>query len=306
MCSDGDMMEGVASEAASLAGHLKLSNLCWIYDNNTITIEGHTDLAFSEDVGNAFRGYRLERAAGRRRQRPASARPRARALPRHQGPTDADHRRQHHRLRRADTSRTPQPRTASRWAPRKSGLTKRFYGWPEDATVSRAGRGLRALSATASAQRGAALRTRWQDACSTAYREAASATWPTQLRPQCRRASCPQGWDADLPEFPPDAKGMATRDASGKVLNAIAANVPWLIGGSADLAPSTKTRLDVRGRRRPRGRAATAAATCISAFASTPWARSSTACRCRKLRAVRRDVPGVQRLHAAVDPAGGA
>ena len=241
---DGCMMEGVSSEAASLAGHLKLDNLCWIYDNNHITIEGDTELAFSEDVATRFIAYgwnvtrvgdandleMLDRAFETSKK--------------HDGPADADHRGQPHRLRRPHQAGHATPPTASRWATRRSRLTKRFYGWPEDAKFL-VPDGVREHFASGIGARGARLRGEWMAALRGLQGEV-SRRWPTRsYRMQHRQL--PEGWDKDIPTFPADAKGVAGRDASAKVLNAVAKNVPWLIGGSADLAPSTKTRLTFEG-----------------------------------------------------------
>jgi transketolase len=238
LCGDGCMMEGVASEAASLAGHLALANLCWIYDNNRITIEGHTDWAFSEDVATRFLAYgwnvtrvgdandleMLNRAF--RTFKSASDRPTLIIVDSHI----------------AYGSPNKQDTSAAHGEPlgeEEIRLTKRTYGWPEDAKflIPEEARGhLR----DGLGRRGTALRRQWMatfDAYATRYPDLAGELNRVQHR------QLPDRWDRDLPEFPPDSKGLAGRDSSSKVLNAIAKNVPWLIGGSADLAPSTKTRL---------------------------------------------------------------
>lgn len=238
LCSDGDMMEGVSGEAASLAGHLKLSNLCWIYDSNRITIEGHTALAFSEDVASRFLAYgwnviRVGDANDRDRIgaaietfRQCDDRPTLVVVESHIG-YGAPH--------KQDTS-------AAHGAPlgeEEIRLAKRRYGWPEDEKFLvpdsvidhlRAGFG----------ERGRRLRTEWQ----ASFAEYAK-RYPDLADhiEKMQRRDPPTGWDAELPTFPADEKGVAGRDASGKVLNAIAKRHPWLVGGSADLAPSTKTRL---------------------------------------------------------------
>ncbi|MBM3834191.1 MAG: transketolase [Verrucomicrobia bacterium] len=242
LCGDGDMMEGVSSEAASLAGHLKLSNLCWIYDNNKITIEGHTEWAFSEDVGTRFLGY------GWNVLRVGDA-------------NDIE------MLRRAfkvfkNTSDRPtliivdshiawgapnkQDTHAAHGEPlgeEEIKLTKRNYGWPEDAKFL-VPDAVRQHFHNGMAKRGATLRENWMAKFKDyekQFPQLADHLYKMQHR------QLPDGWDKDLPVFPADPKGLASRDSSGKVLNVLAKNVPWLIGGAADLAPSTKTRLTFDG-----------------------------------------------------------
>jgi transketolase len=242
LCSDGDMMEGVSGEAASLAGHLKLSNLCWIYDNNRVTIEGHTDLAFSEDVASRFLAYGwnvtrvgdandLDRvAAAIEVFRRCEDRPTLIVVESHIG-YGAPH--------KQDTS-------AAHGEPlgeEEIRLAKRRYGWPEDAKFLVPDGVIQNLRA-GFGERGKALRTAWQ-ARFADYRKRHPELADEIDRMQ--RRDLPEGWDADLPTFPADAKGLASRDSSGKVLNAIARRYPWLIGGAADLSPSTKTRLTFDG-----------------------------------------------------------
>jgi len=242
ICSDGDFMEGVGSEAASLAGHLGLSNLCWIYDNNTITIEGHTELAFSEDVETRFKGYRWNvlrvndandtarlaqavQAFRRTGDRPTLII--VNSIIGYGAP---------HKQNTADAH-------GEALGPDEVRLAKRAYGWPEDAQFLVPDR-VRERFAEGVGKRGRALRETWQKAFE-AYRQKhpeAAAEIAQQLSREL-----PKDWDADLPIFPADEKGMATREASGKVLNAIAKRVPWLIGGAGDLAPSTKTKLTFEG-----------------------------------------------------------
>jgi transketolase len=238
LCGDGCMMEGISGEAASLAGHLKLSNLCWIYDNNKITIEGHTDWAFSEDVATRFIGYgwnvtrvgdandldMLERAFKTFQNT-------------HDRPT----------LIIVDShiawgSPNKQDTHAAHGEPlgeEEIRKTKQVYGWPPDAKFLvpegvpehfRAGMG----------KRGRELRQAWL-ARLEEYR-AKYAQLADHLE-RMQKRELPEGWDKDLPRYPADAKGKAGREASGEVLNVLARNVPWLLGGAADLAPSTKTRL---------------------------------------------------------------
>ncbi len=242
LCGDGDMMEGVASEAASLAGHLMLGNLCWIYDNNRVTIEGHTDLAFSEDVGARFLAY------GWNVSRVGDANDAARlaqAIETFRGTGDVptliivDSHIGYGAPHKHDTS-------AAHGEPlgeEEVRLTKRRYGWPEDAKFL-VPDGVREHFRAGIGERGRRLREAWLARLKT-YR----ALYPDladQLEHMQKR-ELPDGWDKDLPSFPADAKGLPTRIASGNVLNAIAPHYPWLIGGSADLAPSTKTRLTFEG-----------------------------------------------------------
>jgi len=238
MCGDGDMMEGVTSEAASLAGHLMLGNLCWIYDSNGITIEGHTDLAFSEDVAARFLAYgwnvtRVGDANDTERI--------ARAIEEFQRTNEAptliivDSHIGFGAPHKHDTS-------AAHGEPlgvEEIRLAKRSYGWPEDAKFL-VPDGVREHFSAGIGQRGSELRATWSTSMET-YR----AKYPdlaNQIE-QMQKRKLPDGWDTDLPSFPADSKGLASRDSSAKVLNAIASRFPWLIGGAADLAPSTKTLL---------------------------------------------------------------
>src|SRR6266403_2102938 len=242
VCGDGCLMEGVASEAASLAGHLGLDNLCWVYDNNHITIEGDTSLAFTEDVATRFLAYgwnvlrvgdandldRIQQALGVFRE--TKGRPTLIILDSHIG-YGAPH--------KHDSS-------AAHGEPlgeEEVRLTKRSYGWPEDAQFL-VPDGVRDHFAAGIGARGAAARSRW-----TALFEAYRAKYPdlaTEID-QMQRRDLPAGWDRDLPVFAPDAKGIAGRDASGKVLNVLAQSIPWFLGGSADLGPSNKTTLTYDG-----------------------------------------------------------
>jgi transketolase len=235
---DGCMMEGVAGEAASLAGHLKLANLCWVYDNNKITIEGHTEWAFSEDVATRFIGYgwnvtrvgdandldMLDRAF--QRFKSESGRPTLIIVDSHI----------------AYGSPNKQDTHAAHGEPlgeEEIRLTKRNYGWPEEAKFL-VPEGVREHFAQGIGQRGQAAREAWMakfEEYRKQYPDLADQLYKMQHR------QLPETWDRDLPVFPADPQGLAGRDASSQVLNALARNVPWLIGGSADLAPSTKTRL---------------------------------------------------------------
>ena len=242
LAGDGCMMEGISGEAASLAGHLKLSNLCWIYDNNRITIEGPTNLAFSEDVATRFIAY------GWNVTRVGDA-------------NDLDMLERAFRTFKASTDRPTLIIVDSHiayGAPTKEGTaaahgsplgedeiraTKRFYGWPEKAQFL-VPDGVREHFADGVGARGRELREGWMgrfEAFQAQYPELADQLYKMQHR------QLPDGWDKDIPSFPADAKGVAGRAASSQVLNAIAKNVPWIIGGSADLAPSTKTLLTFDG-----------------------------------------------------------
>jgi len=242
MCGDGCMMEGVSGEAASLAGHLKLSNLCWIYDNNKITIEGHTEWAFSEDVATRFiaYGWNVVRVGDANDQEML-----ARAFRTFQRTEDrptliiVDSHIAYGAPNKQDTS-------AAHGEPlgdEEIRLTKKNYGWPEDARFL-VPEGVREHFQEGIGKRGKDLRERWHQTFqqyAQQYPELATHVGKMQRR------DLPDGWDRDLREFPADAKGVAGRDASAKALNAIARNLPWVVGGSADLAPSTKTRLTFDG-----------------------------------------------------------
>jgi transketolase len=242
LCGDGCMMEGISNEAASLAAHLKLSNLCWIYDNNKITIEGHTDWAFSDDVAVRFISYgwnvtrvgdandleMLARAI--RTFQNTKDRPTLIIVDSHIGygsPNKQDTHTAHGEPLGEEEIR----------------LTKRNYGWPEDSKFL-VPDGVREHFQQGMGKRSHEAREAWMGLFGEYQRQ-----FP-ELADHLNRMQhrkLPEGWDKDLPKFPADAKGVAGRDASNKVLNAIAKNVPWLIGGSADLAPSTKTRLTFDG-----------------------------------------------------------
>ncbi len=242
LCGDGCMMEGISGEAASLAGHLALSNLCWIYDNNKITIEGHTDWAFSEDVATRFIAYgwnvtrvgdandleMLERAF--KTFKNTQDRPTLIIVDSHI----------------AYGSPNKQDTQAAHGEPlgeEEIRLTKRNYGWPPDAQFL-VPDGVREYFKATIGTRGRSLREAWM-ARFNEYKDRSPELADHLYRMQHRQLA--EGWDKGLPTFPADPKGVAGRDASGKVINALAQNVPWLIGGSADLAPSTKTRLTFAG-----------------------------------------------------------
>jgi transketolase len=242
MCGDGDMMEGISSEAASLAGHLKLNNLCWIYDSNRISIEGSTGLALSENIGKRFEAY------GWNVVHVADANDQA-ALDK----AIEDFRRANDRptfvlveSHIAFGAPNKQDTAAAHGEPLGDAeikLTKKNYGWPEEEKFL-VPEGVQENFERVLGQRGRAARTAW-----TAKFAEYQKQFP-ELGAQLlamRRRELPTGWDKELTPFPADPKGQATRDSSGKVLNVIAKNVPWLMGGSADLAPSTKTRLTFDG-----------------------------------------------------------
>jgi transketolase len=242
VCGDGCMMEGISSEAASLAGHLGLDCLCWIWDNNHITIEGHTSLAFTEDVAARFLAYgwnvlrvgdandvdRIEQALRVFQQ--TTGRPTFIVLDSHIGygsPHKQDTSAAHGEPLGDDEVR----------------LTKRAYGWPEDATFL-VPEGVREYFAAGIGKRGADALAKW----TTLFAEYRT-KFPERAAEidQMQKRELPEGWDSNLPVFAPDAKGMAGRDASGKVLNVLSQNIPWLVGGSADLGPSNKTALTYPG-----------------------------------------------------------
>jgi len=242
MCSDGDLMEGVGGEAASLAGHLKLSNLCWIYDHNGVTLDGPANWSFSEDVATRFIGYgwNVTRVADANDLemlarafevfRKTTDRPTLIIVDSHIGygsPHKQDTNAAHGEALGEDEVR----------------LVKKFYGWPEDAKFL-VPEGVREHFRDGVGKRGHDARAQWAKMFaeySQKYPELAE-----QLH-QMQRRELPEGWDKNLPTFPADAKGVATRESSGKVLNALAQNIPWLIGGSADLATSNKTNLKFEG-----------------------------------------------------------
>jgi transketolase len=239
LCGDGDMMEGISSEAASLAAHLKLPNLCWLYDSNRVTIEGHTDLAFTEDVAARFMayGWDVERVTD-----PNDTELVARALDKYLATKDrptlivvhshigygAPH--------KQDTSAAH----GEPLGPEEVRLTKEFFGFsPDEFFVVPPG--VRERFAAKMGARGSGLRKEW-DGMFARYK----AQYPdlADNLERMRTRDLPPDWQKALPTFPPSASGISTRDASGKVLNAVAQKVPYILGGAADLYPSTKTRLE--------------------------------------------------------------
>jgi transketolase len=242
VCGDGCLMEGVSSEAASLAGHLGLDNLCWIYDNNHITIEGNTRIAFTEDVQTRFLAYgwnvlrvgdandleRLEDALNLFRK--TKGRPTFIVLDSHIGYGSP------HKQDTAAAHGEPLGDDEIR-------LCKRSYGWPEDAKFLVPDGVYEHFSAGIGA-RGADARKKWGQLFEAYRGKYPDLAVEIEL---IQRRDLPQGWDRNLPVFAADPKGVAGRDASGKVLNVLAQNIPWFLGGSADLGPSNKTTLTYPG-----------------------------------------------------------
>jgi transketolase len=242
VCGDGDLMEGVASEAASLAGHLKLSNLCWIYDNNHVTLDGPADWSFNEDVMTRFLGYGWSvthiadandlDALGRAYEvfQHTIGRPTLIVVDSHIGYGSP------HRQDSYEAHGEPLGEAEVK-------LVKKNYGWPEDAKFL-VPDGVYDQFKNGVGKRGAEAHSAW-NAKFAEYKK----QFP-QLADQIERmqsGKLPDGWDKNLPSFPADPKGIATRESSGKTLNALAANIPWLVGGSADLAKSNKTNLTFEG-----------------------------------------------------------
>src|ERR1700726_2767158 len=242
VCGDGCLMEGVGSEAASLAAHLELDDLCWIYDNNHITIEGNTRITFTEDVTARFLGYQwnvlrvgdandLERIDDALAVfRKTKGRPTLIILDSHIGYGSP------HKIDTAAAHGEPLGEEEVR-------LAKRAYGWPEDAKFL-VPEDVRRHFAAGIGRRGAEARGRWETLFSS-YRS----QFPDLAAEidHMQRRELPAGWDRNLPSFSPDPKGIAGRDASSEVLNVLAQNIPWLLGGSADLGPSNKTTLKFAG-----------------------------------------------------------
>jgi transketolase len=242
VCGDGDLMEGVASEAASLAGHLKLSNLCWIYDNNRVTLDGPAEWSFSEDVMTRFvaYGWNVTRVAdandltmlGRAYDvfLKTKDRPTLIVVDSHIGYGSP------HKQDSYEAHGEPLGEAEVR-------LVKQNYGWPEDAKFL-VPDGVYDQFKNGVGKRGAEAHAAWN-----AKFEEYKKQFPQQADQlnRMQHGQLPDGWDKDLPSFPADPKGMATRESSGKTLNALAKNIPWLMGGSADLAKSNKTNLTFEG-----------------------------------------------------------
>jgi transketolase len=242
ICGDGDLMEGISSEAGSIAGHLKLPNLCWIYDNNHVTIEGHTDITFSEDIACRFLAYgwhvvRVSDANDRQLVRKAldafkktADRPTLIIVDSHIG-YGSPH--------KQDTS-------AAHGEPlgeEEVRLTKRFYGWPEDAQFL-VPDGVYRHFADGIGRRGADMHASWRELFKNYQKKHPDLADAVE---RMQKRELPEGWDKAIPQFTADPKGMATRTASGKTLNVIAPAVPWLLGGAADLDASVQTRLQFEG-----------------------------------------------------------
>jgi len=242
ICGDGDMMEGVCCEAASLAGHLKLSNLCWIYDNNRVTLDGPAKWSLDEDVMTRFLGYKWN----------VLRVPDANSIPMLENAYQS--------FLRTDDKPTlivvdshigygsPHKQDSSDAHGEPLGeeevkLVKKFYGWPEDAKFL-VPDGVYDHFKNGIGKRGAEAHSAW--VANFADYKKQFPELADQLE-KIQKWQLPNGWDKDLPTFPADAKGMASRDSSGKVLNALAKNIPWMIGGSADLAHSNKTNLTFAG-----------------------------------------------------------
>ncbi|MDE2238927.1 MAG: transketolase [Rhodospirillales bacterium] len=242
LCGDGDMMEGIASEAASLAGHLELSNLCWIYDSNRVTIEGHTDIAYSEDVAARFLAYGWNVTTV----------------------ADANDLTLLDRAYRNFLKTTDKPTLIlvhsqiGYGAPNLQGSpkahgeplgeaelrgAKEFFGFAPDESFVVPPE-VPAHFAAGLGARGATARDAWDQLLARYHEDYPDLAGQVDA---IQAGALPENWEDGLPSFPPDAKGMATRDASGKVLNALAQRIPWLLGGAADLSPSTKTNLTFEG-----------------------------------------------------------
>jgi len=242
LCGDGCMMEGISNEAASLAGHLQLDNLCWVYDNNHVTIEGHTNITFRDDVASRFLSYgwnvervgdandleMLDRALSTFKK--TWDRPTLIIVDSHIG-YGSPHR---------EDSPTAHGEPLGE---EEVKLTKRSYGWPEDAKFL-VPEGVREHFAEGIGKRGRELRTAWESDFREYKRQFPALADEIE---RMQKRELPDGWAKGLPVFPADPKGLASRDSSNQVLNAIAKRVPWLIGGSADLTPSTRTRLTFDG-----------------------------------------------------------
>jgi transketolase len=241
LCGDGDMMEGVSSEAASLAGHLGLANLCWIYDCNRISIEGGTDLAFTEDVARRFEGYGWNVLHVDDANDTSAV---AEALSAFKATTDRPTFILVHSVIAWGSPRAGSEKAHGEPLGEENvRATKENYGWPADAQFL-VPEGVATAFHEAIAARAAPARRDWE-AMLARYRQA----YPAEAGELdlIIAGGLPDGWDKDIPSFPADAKGLASRDSAGKVLNAIAKNYPTLIGGAADLSPSTKTNLTFAG-----------------------------------------------------------
>ncbi len=238
LCGEGCLMEGVGSEAASLAGHLKLSNLCWIFDNN-VTIDGHTDITFTEDVAKRFEAYGWNILHVTNANDLAElAKAYSDFLATEDKPTLIV---VHSHIGYGSPGKHDTPSAHGEpLGPDEVRRTKEFLGFDPDRFFV-VPDGVRQHFTTHMGQRGADARAKWEALFADYAKKHPDQAKQIEL---IRDRELPQGWDSDIPEFPPDAKGIATREASGKVLNAIAAKVPWVLGGAADVAGSTKVILD--------------------------------------------------------------
>ena len=284
LASDGDLMEGVAAEAASLAGTLRLGRLIVLYDANLITLSATTNLTFTEDVGARFEayGWHVQQIDGHDPAAVDAALTVARAVEDRPSLIVA-------RTHIGYGSPHKQDTWHAHGEPlgvEEVRLTKRALEWPEDRSFYVPEDALREFRT--SIERGAELEAAWRHRLDE-YRDGRIPAWPTSLRTRSP-ASCPTGWEAHLPIFTPADGEMATRDAGGAVINALAGIVTNLVGGSADLDPSTRTTMkgcgdfesplmaqsgrSCRHRARPAASGDTQDETFISAFASTPWPRS--------------------------------
>jgi transketolase len=239
VCGDGCLMEGVSNEAASIAGHQRLDNLCWIYDNNHITIDGHTEIAYEDDVAARFIGYGwnvtrvgdandlelLTRAFERFKDE--RGRPTLIIVDSHIGYGSP------HKQDTAEAHGEPLGEEEVR-------ETKRAYGWPEDAQFL-VPDGVYEHFAAGIGERGARMHAEWNQRVA-----GADPVLSTEID-QMQRRELPDGWDSEIPSFDPDPEGIATRKAANKVLNSIAPKVPWLLSGSADLTGSASSGLDFDG-----------------------------------------------------------
>ena len=242
ICGDGDLMEGVAAEAASLAGHLKLSNLCWIYDHNSVTLDGPASWSYSDDPMTRFTGYgwNVTRVADANDLEILS-----RAFEFFKKTTDRP------TLIVVDShigygSPHKQDTNGAHGEPlgeEEVRLTKKFYGWPEDAKFL-VPDGVREHFREGIGKRGRELHAKWSKTFSEYSQKFPDLAERLHLM---QKRELPEDWDKNLPSFPADAKGIATRESGGKVLNALAQNIPWLVGGAADLATSTKTNFKFEG-----------------------------------------------------------
>ncbi len=242
LCGDGDLMEGVGSEAASLAGHLKLSNLCWIYDENHVTLDGLANVSFTEDVGKRFEGY------GWNVEHVTDANDLDMLAKAYSGFLSTKDRPTLIRVNSHIGYGSPhkQDTSAAHGEPlgeEEVKLVKKAYGWPEDAKFL-VPDGVLDNFKNGIGKRGGELRQQWEALFADYGKK-----FPDLAKQiaQMQKRELPDGWDKKLTAFPADAKGMATRESSGNVLNLIAENVPWLVGGSADLAGSDRTRLKFAG-----------------------------------------------------------